>query len=230
MPKKVAILQSNYIPWKGYFDLINMVDEFILYDDMQFTKRDWRNRNQIKTSTGTIWLTIPVEVKGRFFQIIKETKISDRNWGKKHWKKIQQSYSKATFFRDYKDLFSELYNKIDLLYLSEINEKFILTINDLLGIKTKITQSGNYELTEGKTERLVSVCTQAGADEYVSGPAAKDYIDANQFESANIKLTWMNYDCYKEYSQLYPPFNHYVSILDLIFNEGKNSINFMKSF
>ena len=107
--KKIAISQSNYIPWKGYFDLINKVDEFILYDDAQFTRRDWRNRNKIKTPNGLQWLTIPVDVKGKYFQKINETRISDKNWGVKHWHQIKQNYSKARSFKKYKDIFEKLY-------------------------------------------------------------------------------------------------------------------------
>ena len=100
--KKLAIVQSNYIPWKGYFDMINMVDEFILYDDCQFTKRDWRNRNKIKTPNGSQWLTIPVDVKGKYQQKIKDTVVSDPEWSKKHWTAITHNYCKASFFDNFK--------------------------------------------------------------------------------------------------------------------------------
>ncbi len=230
MPKSAAILQSNYIPWKGYFDLINSVDEFILYDDMQFTKRDWRNRNLIKTPKGPEWLTIPVEVKGKYFQKIKDTKISDKEWARKHWKTISQNYVKAEYYAEYRNIFEDIYTKNQNEFLSDINHEFILTITDILGIKTKISKSTDYELTDGKTERLISLCKQAGASTYISGPAARDYIDCELFEKAGIKLIWMSYEGYKEYRQLYPPFNHFVSIIDLIFNEGKFSRNYMNSF
>ena len=107
--KKIAILQSNYIPWKGYFDLINMVDEFVLYDDVQYTHRDWRNRNKIKTSHGLKWLTIPVRQE-RFEQKIIETKVIDKRWNTKHWKSLVQNYSKAKYFNEYKYIFEELWN------------------------------------------------------------------------------------------------------------------------
>src|SRR5882757_9025960 len=107
MSKKVAIVQSNYIPWRGYFDLINSVDEFILFDDMQYTRRDWRNRNRIKTANGIIWLTIPVVVKGRYSQSIQETEVSDSNWAAKHWKTLQQSYARAAHFKEYETLFED---------------------------------------------------------------------------------------------------------------------------
>ena len=230
MSKKAAIVQSNYIPWKGYFDLINCVDECILYDDMQYTKRDWRNRNRIKTPNGLLWLTIPVIVKERFFQKIKDTVISDRKWNRKHWKTIVANYSKAAHFTDYRDLFEELYLKSNESYLSEINFKFITAICAVLEIDTIITRSMDYHLCEGKTERLVDLCRQAGAEEYISGPAAKDYIDEELFRREGITLRYMDYSGYPEYLQLYGQFEHSVSIIDLIFNEGADAPHYMKSF
>ena len=216
--KKVAISQSNYIPWKGYFDLINKVDEFILYDDAQFTRRDWRNRNKIKTLNGLQWLTIPVDVKGKYFQKIKETKISDKNWGMKHWQQIKQNYSKARYFKKYKDMFAELYLNCNEEYLSKINYKFIITINQILGIKTKIKFSDEFEICGNQTEKLLNICKQCEANIYISGPAAKNYFDEQLAKKNNIQVQWMNYSNYDEYEQLFPPFEHGVSILDLIFN------------
>jgi hypothetical protein len=135
--KKVAILQSNYIPWKGYFDMISLVDEFILYDDMQYTRRDWRNRNKIKTQNGLSWLTIPVEVKGKYFQKINETLISEPGWARDHWATIRQFYGKAKFFKDYKDVFEEFYLNTNEQYLSQVNYKLISIISEILGIKQK---------------------------------------------------------------------------------------------
>ncbi len=228
--KKIAILQSNYIPWKGYFDLINMVDEFILYDDMQYTRRDWRNRNKIKTPQGLQWLTIPVEIKGKFFQKIKDTKITDKKWNIKHWRTISQNYSKAKYFKDYKDIFEELYLACDEEYLSQINYKFITTINEILEIKTKLRWSSEFELLDGQTEKLLGICKDCNADIYLSGPAAKDYFNEDLAKQENIKVEWMDYSRYKEYEQLNLPFEHGVTILDLIFNQGQNTRSFMKSF
>ena len=230
MGKKIAILQSNYIPWKGYFDLINMVDEFILYDDMQYTRRDWRNRNKIKTPQGLQWLTIPVEIKGKFFQKIKDTRITDKKWNIKHWRTISQNYSKAKYFKDYKDIFEELYLACDEEYLSQINYKFITTINEILEIKTKLRWSSEFELVDGQTEKLLGICKDCNADIYLSGPAAKDYFNEDLAKQENIKVEWMDYSGYKEYEQLNSPFEHGVSILDLIFNQGANAKEFMKSF
>lgn len=227
--KKIAILQSNYIPWKGYFDLINMVDEFIIYDTVQYTKNDWRNRNKIKTANGLLWLTIPARQE-HLNQLIIDTKISDKTWAKKHWKSIVQNYSKSTYFKEYKDIFEELYLTCDEEYLSQINYKFIITINEILGIMTKIRWSSEFELVDGQTERLLKICKDCNADSYLSGPAAKDYFDEDLAKQENIQVEWMDYSGYGEYNQLFPPFEHGVSILDLIFNEGPNATKFMKSF
>ena len=224
MSKTVAILQSNYIPWKGYFDLIRSVDEFILYDEVQYTRRDWRNRNKIKTADGTQWLTVPVEVKGKYFQKINETLISESGWEKNHWTRICSAYSKAPYFKEYKLYFEKLYSECNSKYLSEINEKFILEICQILAIKTKITKSTTYPTeTIDPSERLLRICLQAQAKNYVSGPAAKDYLDVDIFRNNGIEVQWMEYSGYPEYHQFYPPFDHYVSVLDLIFNVGPNA-------
>lgn len=230
MAKTAAIVQSNYIPWRGYFDLINSVDEFILYDDMQYTRRDWRNRNAIKSPGGLTWLTIPVQVKGRYFQKIKDTVVVDDNWRRTHWRSIIHCYSKAKYFSAYKDLFEDLYLKSKEVFLSQINYRFLTAICQILGINTKITWSMDYQLVEGKTERLVGMCKQAGATEYLSGPAAKAYIDEELFRDEGIAVRYMDYSDYPEYGQLHVPFEPNVSIIDLILNEGRDAAKYMKSF
>jgi len=228
--KKIAILQSNYIPWKGYFDMINMVDTFVIYDDMQYTRRDWRNRNLIKTPNGTKWLTIPVDVKGKFQQQINETQIKDTNWSKTHWQTLKNVYANAPHFQTYKTYFEEIYGNISTTSLSEINYRFLTAINQLLGIKTELIFSTELSVTGKKTDRLLNICEQLDADLYLSGPAAKNYLIEEKFEEKNIQVEWMDYNGYREYPQLYTPFEHGVTILDLIFNTGPASIQYMKSF
>ncbi len=227
-PRKAAILQSNYIPWKGYFDLIKSVDEFIFYDDAQYTVNDWRNRNRIQTPDGPRWLTIPVT--NHFGQKIREAKVSQPGWAVKHWKSICQNYSKARYFKEYRGRFEPLYLECAEDSLSVINQKFIAEICSVLGIKTRITRSMDYELRGGKTERLVRLCQDVGASHYLSGPAAKAYLDESLFEKEGIRVSYMDYSGYPEYKQLFSPFEHSVSILDLIFNEGADAPRFMKSF
>lgn len=226
MGKRVAILQSNYIPWKGYFDMILRVDEFVLFDEVQFTRRDWRNRNKIKTANGLLWLTIPVK-QDDYHQKISETEISDDQWASKHWKTISLNYARSPFFKTYKDIFGDFFHSALPVKLSEVNRKAIELINEILEVKTKITSSSDYTFSEGKNERLISICRQAGASVYLSGPAAKEYVDESLFTNENISVEWMDYSGYKEYPQLFPPFEHGVSVIDLIFNTGPEAIRFI---
>ncbi len=223
MGKCVAIVQSCYIPWKGYFDLINKVDEFILYDDVQYSPRGWRNRNRIKTPGGAVWLTIPVKTKGRYGQEIRDVVVSDRRWPVRHWKSLCRNYARAPHFEPLRPLLQSLYSECEEeTHLSRINALFLRAIADLLGIRTRLSWSMDYgPAVEGKTGRLVHLCLQAGATEYLSGPAAKAYLDEGLFREQGIRVNWMDYGGYPEYDQLFsPPFIHEVSILDLILNKG----------
>lgn len=207
--------------------MIAAVDEFILYDDMQYTKRDWRNRNQIKTPQGVQWLTVPVRQKGEFYQTIRDTEIDGERWRSLHWKSLNANYRRAKHFAEVAALIEPLYQN-SYRTISELNRAFIETICAYLGITTKISNSWDYQLIDGKTERLVNLCQQSGATEYISGPAAKDYIEEKYFMDAGIKLSWFNYSGYPEYPQQWGEFVHGVSILDLLFNCGKDSPQFMR--
>ncbi|RON02984.1 WbqC family protein [Pseudomonas brassicacearum] len=225
--KKIAIVQSNYIPWKGYFDMIAAVDEFILYDDMQYTRRDWRNRNQIKTPQGLQWLTVPVKVKGKYHQTIFETEIEGTDWAAVHWKSLQQNYRRTPYFDEISAWLEPLY-LAPYTRLSDLNRAFLERICLYLGIKTLISSSSDYTLSDGKTERLADLCVQAGATEYISGPAARDYVEADVFSERGVHLSWFDYSGYLEYPQLWGDFSHNVTILDLLFNCGKEAPNYMK--
>jgi hypothetical protein len=220
--KRVAILQSSYIPWKGYFAIIGLVDEFILYDDAQYTKGDWRNRNIIKTDTGPAWLTIPVLLNHRSSQRIREAEIAERRWASRHWRTIKTIYARAPYFRTLAPTLARLYETAAAQrLLSNVNELFIRTISDLLEIETKITRSSDYELSGDRNERLIGILQQAGATRFLSGPRARAYIDEEKFRGAGISLHWMDYSTFPVYTQLYSsPFVHEVTILDLLFNEG----------
>lgn len=226
--KRVAIVQSNYIPWKGYFDLIASVDEFILFDEMQFTRRDWRNRNKIKTAHGTKWLTVPVTSRGKYTQTIAKTEISDKNWANQHWKTLEYTYRGAPHFDEVSEWLRPLYIDRAHRNLSQMNQLFLEMICARLGITTPITRCEDYTLVSGKSERLASLTQQAGGKIYVSGPAARGYLDAEPFSAQNIEIEWFSYDNYAEYPQLFPPFEHGVTILDLLFTCGKTSPDYMK--
>ncbi len=225
---KVLISQSNYIPWKGYFDNIACCDVFVAYDDMQYTKRDWRNRNYIKTEQGLKWLTIPVEVSGKYFQKINETKISEKLWYKSHWSIIESSYKKAPYFQELGPWIKELYMTATSEFLSEINAHFLKAFCEFLNIKTKFQDSRDFKLIDGKTEKLVHICKELNATEYYTGPAAKSYMEEDLFERENIKIQYFDYSGYKEYLQIHPPFVHGVSIIDLILNVGNQSKTYLK--
>jgi glutaredoxin-related protein len=226
--KRVAIVQSNYIPWKGYFDMIASVDEFVLYDDVQFTRRDWRNRNQIKTPQGVQWITVPVKVKGKYHQAVRETEIDGADWAEVHWKAFVQNYRRTPHFEEVAALFEHCYRQCKHTHLSMLNRELIETICNYLGIATKISNSWDYTLIDGQSERLADICAQAGATEYVSGPLAKNYIEAHIFTERDIKLTWFDYSGYPEYPQLWGEFTHGVTILDLLFNCGKAAPRYMR--
>ena len=226
---KVAAIQSNYIPWKGYFDMINLADLFVFYDDVQYTKKDWRNRNLIKTPNGLIWLTVPCNSTRE--QKIFEVEITNSGWQTKHWRSIELNYSKAPFFNRYKSVFKEVYFLKSWEFISELNQYLIKFISkEILKSKTHFADSRIYGLTGRKEERVLDLLKKCGATEYICGPSAKSYINEKIFLKEGIKIKWMDYSGYPEYRQLYPPFCHEVSIIDLIFNEGPEAGRFMKSF
>jgi len=220
--KRVAILQSNYIPWRGYFSLIAAVDEFVLYDDMQYTRRDWRNRNRIKTPAGLSWLSVPVQVKGRYEQSIRDTVIDGDDWAQNHWKALQLNYRRAAGFDWAAGWLEPLYDRPPRM-LSDLNRRFIDALCQRLDIGTRITWSSDYVLEGERSERLASLCAQAGAAVYLSGPSARDYLDEAVFQRRGIDVEWFSYAGLAEYPQLWGPFEPQVSVLDLLFNCGADA-------
>ncbi|MEN9523333.1 MAG: hypothetical protein RL065_1710 [Bacteroidota bacterium] len=228
--KTILITQSNYIPWKGYFDAINSANEVMMLDDVQYTKRDWRNRNLIKTNNGVKWLTIPVLVKNKYHQLISDAVVADSNWAQKHWKIIKQNYSKASCFNEGKDVLEDLYLDEKQQFLTDINQKFITRINDFLKIKTKFVKVELSGFENDKTNKLVQICQQQKADKYLCGPASKQYLNEQKFNENKIEVQYLDYSGYSEYNQLHGKFIHEVSIIDLLFNEGSNAYKYLKSF
>ena len=226
--KRVAVIQSSYIPWKGYFDLIRAADQFVLLDDVQFTKRDWRSRNRIKTKDGGAWLSIPVHTSGRYLQRIEETTISDPAWAERHWNTIRHNYARAPFFAALAPFLEPLYMTPVSDRLSAVNHSFIVTICGLLGITTPITWSSQYRTRPSPNERLIDICLACGATDYLSGPSALSYLDEAAFRAAGITIHIADFSGYPEYAQLYPPFDHAVSVLDLLFSTGPKATGFMK--
>ncbi len=218
---RTVITQSNYIPWKGYFDVIDGADIVVLYDDVQYTRRDWRNRNRIKTAKGLRWLTVPVNVKGKYHQLINEVEIAEPGWTRSHWSSIAQAYAEAPAMGEYRDRLFDLYQRAEkLTMLSEVNHLFLTEMCSWLGIETPFRWSTDFDAPGNPTERLVTICRQLEATTYVSGPAAKGYLEIDQFTEVGIAVEWVDYGGFPPYTQLHGEFEEHVSIVDAFLNLG----------
>ncbi len=224
----VVILQPSYIPWRGYFDQIRRADVFVFYDDVQYDKRGWRNRNQIKTARGKQWLTIPVYSRGAqtdHLPIHRIPIVWDHPWNRDHLKSISQSYGRAPFFDRYLPLLEQFYNRHDQ-WLADFTIDFTVELARQLGLRqTRFLRSSTLEGSGQKTDRLISILKKVGATHYISGPSAREYIEPEKFEAAGISLEYMHYD-YPEYPQLYPPYDPTVSILDLLVMTGPEALKY----
>lgn len=219
---RVVINQSNYIPWKGYFDLIHDADVFVFYDDVQFTKNDWRNRNKVKSPSGLQWITIPVGTD--LNKRICDVKMNESHWQGTHWKTLVQLYDKAPFFNTYRSFLEDVYLNREWQNLSHLNQFLIQTIaNKWLGIQTTFRQSSDFPSVGKGQERVMNLLKSVKADTYVSGPAGKAYLDPVRFREAGIELVWKDYSGYPECPQFHPPFEHAVTILDLLFHVGSKA-------
>lgn len=216
---RVVVLQSNYLPWKGYFDLMQGTDLFVYYDEVQYTKNDWRNRNRICSKNGVHWLTVPVSREAVKMKI-SEVSLTDGRWQEEHYKTLLHSYRPARFFRQIEPLLADFYQARRWTRLGELNHHCTETIARLLGLKTRFLHSKDFRLEGSRVERLVSLLTQLGATEYLSGPNARDYLKGSEelFARAGIRLLFKSYSGYPEYPQLHRPFEHAVSIVDVLAN------------
>lgn len=224
-----VILQPSYIPWRGYFDQIRRADLFIFYDDVQYDKHGWRNRNQIKTASGKQWLTIPVHSQGATQGVaIRDVQIDWRTpWPEKHLKALTSAYAKAPHFRHYLPMLEEFYARHDGCIADFTIETTIRLARELGLHQTKFMRSSDLKGIDGhRTDRLIQILNQVGADHYISGPSAREYIEGAKFEEVGIRLEYMEY-AYPEYPQLYPPFESHVSVLDLLFMTGKDALRFI---
>jgi len=225
---RICIIQSCYIPWKGFFDLIGRCDEYVMFDSAQYVKRHWHNRNRIKTANGVEWLTIPVSTKGKFAQPIEHVDI-EKPWADKHWHALELAYRRAPFFEQLAPTAKGWYERAEKeTRLTAVNEIFLREISALLGLDTRITRDAIYPASGVKTERLLAIARAAGAKHYVSGPSARDYLDEAQLASADIATEWMSYDGYAEYPQPNGKFEHAVTVLDLLFNAGPAARHYLR--
>lgn len=225
---RICIIQSCYIPWKGFFDLVGRCDEYVVYDSAQFVKGHWHNRNRIKTANGVKWLTIPVITGGRLGQPIDQVEIG-KPWADQHWSAIEQSYRRTACFEQFAPMVKGWYERAGKqVRLTDVNTIFLYGITELLGLKTRIVRDDVYPAAGAKTERLLAICRAAGADHYLSGPSARAYLDEALLASSGITTEWMGYQGYPEYPQLHGDFEHAVSILDLLFNTGPEAPRYLK--
>jgi hypothetical protein len=219
---RLAVLQSNYVPWKGYFDLMAMSDLFVVYDSVQYTKNDWRNRNLLPTANGTTWLTIPVATSGKGHQAINEAAIDDRRWARKHWQTISQVLARRSAFPAVRELWRSWWEEAeqyDLLH--DVNVMFLRRLANQLCISTPLVDDREFTFApDSPTGRLVQLCTQTGADRYVTGPAGLNYLELDRFAEAGIDVDVIEYDSYPVYPQTGSEFRHGVSVLDLIASVG----------
>ncbi len=224
-----VILQPSYIPWRGYFEQIYRADVFVFYDDVQYDKHGWRNRNRIKNHQGGQWLTIPVHSKGVVVESIPINAIElawEQDWAERHWRAIQQAYSKAPYFQLYTPWLEMVYQRRPAR-LADFTIPLTIEIAEKLGIShTQFIRSSEMQIKGNKTDRLIEILTSLGATHYISGPSAAQYFEGEKCNAAGISFEYMEYQ-YPEYSQLYPPYDPYVSILDLLFMVGPEASRYI---
>lgn len=227
---KIGILQPGYLPWLGFFEQLYRSDVFVLYDDVQYDKGSWRNRNRIKTAHGIQWLTVPVLFKLHEAPLIYEVKIDNTiNWRKKHLRAIQLNYAKAPYYKKYLDIFTEVYSK-EWEYLVELDSYLIFQLARCLGMeKKRIVRSSALDIQGNTLERLVRICQYFQADVFYEGAAGRNYIDKQYFEGHGITVQYQDYQ-HPVYQQLYGEFVPYLSVIDLLFNQGEESLSILKTY
>lgn len=216
---RVGIIQSNFLPWRGYFDFIQEVDTFIILEDVQYTKRDWRNRNRLRSlDTDTQWLSVPVIAR-------RDTNIDEviidrtQRWPSKALSYLEYNYKKSPFFNDYFDHIEKIFGLNDDR-LVDLNYKLIRAICSWLGINTKLIRSTELDTHGKKEQKLINLVKSVNGNSYLSGPSAKNYIIEENWQRNEIKLSYKNYNGYPNYPQIAEPFVSDVSIIDLLFMVG----------
>lgn len=226
-----AIMQPTYLPWMGYFALIDRVDRFVLLDDVQFAKRSWQQRNWIKTPMGRMWLTVPVRVKDRFGQSITDVRISDPSFCIKHGRALQHNYSRAPHFEPhFRAISTALQELASSCRLVDLNIGLIRFFMDLLGIETPVVRSSSLAVDGVRSALLASICKAIGADTYMSATGSAAYMqeELHEFLDRDVEVVFHSYE-HPTYAQLFPPFVAQASIVDLVFNEGPDARRVMQS-
>ena len=228
---RIAITQPTYLPWLGYFDLIDQVDTFVVLDTVQFEKQSWQQRNRIKTPTGLMWLTVPVAFRGRLGQKVQDVEIREAEFWRKHLRGIEVNYGRAPFFGEYfPQISSVIGNCQPGTQLVDLNLRLIDWFLQMFGIRTPVVRASSLAQEGKRTELLANICQKLGATQYVSPLGSADYLldEMRYFQDTGVEVSFQNYT-HPEYRQLFPPFVSHASALDLIFNEGEHSAEIMRS-
>ena len=221
---RLVVLQPGYLPWLGFFDQMHWADTLVIYDDVQYTKNDWRTRNRIKGTNGPQWLTVPVHF--HLGNLIKDVALpEDKRWVKSHVKSLQFAYAKAKYFDDYflpiKELIEAPHER-----LIDLDMALIMYLKGTLGIDAQILYSSRMQVQGSKSQRLINICRECGATQYLTGDAARDYLDVKLFEDNGIEVRYHHYK-HPEYPQLHGEFIPYLSVIDLLFNCGPESLDYI---
>ncbi len=228
---KIAIAQPTYLPWLGYFDLLDQVDRFVLLDNVQFEKQSWQQRNRIKTPAGLQWLTVPVVFRGRLGQHIADVEIREPDFWRDHLRAIELNYRRAPFFERY---FGEVSEQIRShaahRNLSQFTTGLFHWLRNTIGIGTPVVQASNLRVEGKRTELLGDICRSLGANIYLSPLGSAEYLlnELTILTERGIEVTFQHYE-HPEYKQLFPPFQPYASVLDLLFNEGDDALSVIRS-
>ncbi|WNK01383.1 WbqC family protein [Thalassospiraceae bacterium LMO-JJ14] len=224
----VSINQPAYLPWLGYFDRIRLSELHVVLDHVQFEKNSFVNRNRIRTAQGSTWLTVPVRTGGRFGSLaIDSLEIANDNWRRKHWAGICQAYAKAPFFDQHAAWLEPIYQH-PWERLAPMMDAINTKLMQVLGITTPLRYSSQMKPNATKSELVLELCQSVGATVYLSGPLGRDYLDQNAFQAAGIKVQFHDYT-HPVYGQIYPGFEPYMSIIDLLFMQGPDSLGLLSS-
>lgn len=228
MGKVVSIMQPAYLPWIGYFELMDRSDLFVLLDDVQFVRKSWQQRNRIKGPQGVVWLTVPVLSKGRRFQPICDVEIDvGQNWAKKHFKSLSVAYAGSPFLQDYLPGIAEIYDR-PWTKLRELNTALLLFMKQAMGVHTPLVFSSSLECRKGKNERIIDICKHLSADVLYDAYGAKDVIDVDTVQSEGLRVIFQEYE-HPVYRQMHGEFVSHLSAIDLLFNEGPTCSEIMRS-
>lgn len=226
MSKVVGILQPGYLPWLGFFEQLLYSDEFVLYDDVQYDKNGWRNRNRVKGPQGPVWLTVPVQTKSLGQPLINQVPINPTqpNWPQKHLGSLRQFYGKAPFFKDYfpalQETLAQPWEK-----LIDLDRELIVLLAGWLGIHTPLILSSQLDCPhDDPSERLILILKKLEADIFYEGASGQNYLDLKKFEDVGLQVVFQDYQP-KPYPQQYGGFQPFLSVVDLIFNCGPESKN-----